>query len=181
MGEGAHCVAYRAQKVMFFISRSEVIGRNCEVSAQVLPEVGGLYHIEVNVPLRGFSSGDADRDRDVMHLLKVEKRPELTFRTKALSAEGWRKLFATKVFDIEGELFIGDKTFPLKLRTHYSENADVAEVDGVASVAFKDFAMSPPTVAAGVVARAKPDLELHFHLLSQRILGADSIRLGPER
>lgn len=171
-------MAYKAEKVMFFLSSSEVVGKNCDVSAQVLPEIGGLYHIEVNIPVRSFNSGDSERDHDVMKILKADERPELTFRTKAMTAEEWKKLFAKSDFDIEGELMIGKKSFPLKIRSKYIVKDDNAEVDGHARVRYADFDITPPTVVGGVVAKAKPEFELHFHLQSQRILGADSIRLG---
>ncbi|MBX3021954.1 MAG: YceI family protein [Bdellovibrionales bacterium] len=174
----SHCVAYKAEKVVFFVSKSAVIGKNCDVSAQVLPEVGGLYHIEVNIPVRSFKSDDPDRDQDVMKILKAEERPELTFRTKAMTAEEWKKLFGKINFDLEGELFIGNRSFPLKVRSTYLPKPDAAEVDGVARVQFKDFDIPLPTVGGGVLAKAKPELELHFHLQSHRILGADSIRLA---
>jgi len=174
----SHCVAYRAEKVAFFLSKSEVVGRNCEVSAQVLPELGNVYRIEVAVPLRGFRSGDTDRDRDVMKILKAEVSPDLVFRTKALSADQWRDLFAKQTFNIDGDLKIGERTFPLVLMATYKEGEISAEVSGVSTVRFQDFDIKPPAVGAGFVARAKPELELHFHLMSPRILGADSIRLG---
>lgn len=179
--EGSHCVAYRAEKVMFFfLSRSEVVGRSCDVSAQVLPEVGGLYHVEVNVPVRSLTSGDSERDTDVVKALKGDERQDLTFRTPAKTAEQWRTLFASGEFDIVGDLSLGNSSFPVKLRSRYiRKGSDHDEVDGVANVTFKDFGMDPPRVAGGLVARAKPDLQLHFHLQTQRILGADAIRLPP--
>jgi polyisoprenoid-binding protein YceI len=175
--EGSHCVAYRARKTMFLISSSEVVGKNCDVSAQVLPEVGGLYRIEVNVPLKSFQSGDVDRDQDVMKTLKADVKPEITFSSKALTAEQWRGLMQLPEFEIAGELTIGNKSFPLKMVSHFS-NQD-GEVDGRAMVKFEDFDIAPPSVGAGLVAKAKPDFELHFHLQGNRILGADTIR--PEK
>lgn len=176
--DGSHCVAYRARKTMFLVSSGEVIGRNCDISAQVLPEVGGLYHIEVNIPVKSFQSGDADRDEDVMKTLKASDRAELVFKSKPMTAEEWRKLFAKEKFQIAGELSIGKKTYPIKLDSHYLQTEDSgAEVEGMAKVSFKDFDIDPPRVAGGLIAKTKQDLELHFHLLSSRILGADSIRL----
>lgn len=176
--DGAHCVAYRVEKVLFFIKTQTVVGKNCDVSAQVLPELGGLYHIEVNIPIRSFRSGDSERDKDVMRILMAEERPELTFRSQSLSSNGWRDLFAKKVFILDGELTIGQNSFPLKLDVRYTDSDEKAEVDGEAKVKFADFNLQPPTVAGGIIVKAKPDLELYFRLQSQRILGADSIRLG---
>jgi len=174
--EGTHCVAYRAQKTMFLVATSYVVGKNCDISAQVLPEVGGLYRIEVNVPIRGFSSGDKSRDEDVAKTLLVETKSELTFKSKALTVEQWKTLFKSREFDLEGELTIGDKPFPMKVRSTYAPDAESGEVKGVAKVTFKDFGLTPPQVVAGLVTKTKPDLELHFQLLGNRILGADTIR-----
>jgi hypothetical protein len=172
----SHCVAYEVEKVTLFFARSEVIGKNCEVSAQVLPEVGGLYHIEVIIPLRGFSSGDSERDQDVMEILKAKERPELVFHSRAMSAEQWKALFDKGDFDISGELSIGKSSYPLTLHSHYTDSAAGAAVDGQATMRFHDFGLSPPSAMAGIVAKARPELNLFFRLQSQRILGADSIR-----
>ncbi len=176
--EGSHCVAYKAQRTMFLLSSGEVVGKNCDVSAQVLPELGGLYHIEVNIPIRSFQSGDASRDESVMKTLKADVRPELVFRSKALTSDQWHELFAMTQFPLEGDLMIGDKSYPLKVQSTYKQTTDNVEVDGVATVHFADFAIEPPRVGGGLVAKTKPQFELHFHFLSSRILGADSIRLN---
>ncbi len=175
--EGSHCVAYKVIKTMFLVSNDTVVGKNCDVSAQVLPEVGGLFHIEVSIPARSFNSGDPDRDKDVLKILRAKERPELTFRSKALTVDAWRALFAKKDFPLEGQLYIGPNAFPITLQVEYKALEKSAEVLGRAKVKFQDFAMKPPKVGGGLVAKSKPDFELHFHLISNRILGADSIRL----
>lgn len=175
---GSHCVVYNVHKVMFLVSSGTVIGKNCEVSAQVLPEVGGQFHVEVTIPIRNFKSGDSDRDESVAKTLKDDVQAELTFHSKAMTAEDWRALFAKSNFNISGELSVGQKTYPVTFASHYIENGDNAEVEGVAKVKFSDFEISPPKVVGGVVAKTKPDFELYFHLLGSRILGAESIRLS---
>jgi len=173
---GSHCVAYRVKTTKFLVKTDTVTGKNCDVSAQVLPEVGGLYHIEVNIPIRGFDSEDSERDRDVMKVLKAEMRPELTFKSVSRSPEQWRELFEKGEFPLEGELFIGEKSYPVKFNSKFTQKEDAGEIDGRGTVKFADFDIKPPKVGGGVVASVKPDLELHFHFVSQRILGADSIR-----
>lgn len=173
---GSHCVAYRVEKTMFFFKKDTVVGKNCEVSAQVLPEVGGLYHIEVNIPVRGFDSQDPERDRDVMKILKSSERPEITFKSVSLPVEKWHELFAKGDFVLDGELSIGNKSYPVKVNSKYDGKDEFAEIDGVGKARFQDFDIKPPKVGGGILATVKPDLELHFHLVSQRILGADTIR-----
>jgi hypothetical protein len=176
--DGSHCVAYRAYKSMFLFSPwSEVVGKNCDISAQVLPDVGGLYRIEVTIPIKSFDSDSSTRDKDVAETLKADVKPELVFRSKGLTVDAWRELFAKRDFDLPGDLSIGDKSYPLKVKTHYTQAEDAAEVDGLAKVSFSDFEIAPPKVGGGLVAKSKPEFELHFHLLGSRILGADTIRL----
>jgi polyisoprenoid-binding protein YceI len=173
---GSHCVAYRVKSTVFFVKSSTVTGRNCDVSAQVLPEVGGLYHIEVNIPIRSFDSDEDERDRDVAKILKADKRPELTFKSDSYAPEKWREMFAKGEFELPGQLFIGEKSYPLKLASRYQELQDSGEIDGTGKVKFQDFDLRPPKAGGGIFASVKPDLELHFHFVSPRILGADSIR-----
>jgi hypothetical protein len=174
--ENSHCVAYRAQKTMFYVATTPVVGKNCDVSAQVLPEVGGLYRIEVNIPIKSFSSGDTSRDEAVAKTLQADVRPELVFRTKAMTVEQWRNLFKQGKFDLDGDLSIGEKNYPIKLKAEYVDRGEVVEVKGISQLQFKDLELSPPKVVAGIVAQAKQDLELLFQLESNRILGADTIK-----
>lgn len=161
---------------MFFVKSVQVVGRNCDVSAQVLPEIGGLYRIEVNIPISSFSSGEADRDNDVRKILKADVKPNLVFRSKAMTAEEWQTLFAKKAFDLEGEMTIGEKTYPLKVSSNYLEKEDGPEVDGVAKANFDDFEIKPPKLGGGAIVKTKKQIELDFHLLASRILGADSLK-----
>lgn len=174
--DGGHCVAYRAQKTMFYVATTPVVGKNCDISAQVLPEVGGLYRIEVNIPIRSFSSGDTSRDEDVAKVLQVDIRPELLFRTKPMTVEQWRNLFKQGRFDLDGELTVGEKNYPIKLKAEYLEKGETVEVKGLSQLQFKDLELKPPKVVGGIVAQAKQDLELLFQLESNRILGADTIK-----
>lgn len=174
--DGSHCVAYRVEKTVLFVKSDKVVGKNCDVSAQVLPEVGGLYHIEVNVPIRGFVSDDSDRDKDVAKILKASERPEITFKSSSKTVEEWQSLFSKGDFDLDGELAIGDRTYPIKLKSHYFDKEDAAEIDGLARLKFQDLGLKPPKVGGGILASVKSDLELHFHFVSQRVLGADTIR-----
>ncbi len=170
-----HCVAYRVKKTMFLLKSDYVVGKNCEISVQVLPEVGGLYRVEVTIPIDGFSSGDAARDKDVSNILQAQVKAELTYRTQAFSTEMWQALLVKPTFEIPGELTIGEKSHPLTLVSSFQPGATTL-VQGAAQVQFVDFALKPPTVGLGLVAKADAELELHFHLLGGRILGADSIR-----
>jgi polyisoprenoid-binding protein YceI len=173
---GDHCVAYRVEKTMFFVKGVEVVGRNCDISAQILPEVGGLYRIEVNIPIDKFSSGEAERDKDVRKILKADVKPEMTFRSKALTTAQWNELLVTKDFVLEGELSIGEKFYPLKVIANHEMGEPTGNIDGVAKATFSDFELKPPKVGGGVIAKTKKNIELDFHLQVGRILGADFLK-----
>ncbi len=175
--EGEHCVAYRVYEVKFLVSKSEVVGKNCSVAAQVLPEVGGSYHIEITVPIDGFQSGNSERDKAVEKILKIDKRPSLLFVSTSRTPGEWRELFAKGQFDLTGTIQVGDQIKPLSIPVTYSNTEGHAEVSGEAKLKFEDFDLKPPKVVGGLIAKVKPELELVFRLKSDRILGADSIEL----
>ena len=58
----------------------DVVGKNCELTAQMVPEVGGVYSFELSVPVSKFESGESERDRDVIKILKANKQGELVFK-----------------------------------------------------------------------------------------------------
>lgn len=173
---GVHCVAYKAHKTMFLFSSGEVIGRNCDISGQVLPEIGGLYHVEVTIPVRSFQSGDKARDADVMKALRSDVKSDLIFKSQAKTAEEWRRLLANKDFTVTGQLTIGDKTYPVQFASQYVLHDSKSEVLGRPTVRFADFEIDPPRVGGGLVAKTKPEFELYFNLLGGRILGSDSVK-----
>lgn len=174
----SHCVAYQAQKKMFLgLSNNDVVGSNCDIAAQVLPEVGGLYRVEVNVPIKGLQSGNSSWDAEVVKLLKADVRSELTFRSQAMGVSEWHQLLTKAKFELPGELLVGEKTYPLKFDITYHEDDKSAEVSGSANARFEDFGLKPPTVVGGVVAQSSSNLKLLFHLVSDRILGNETLRL----
>lgn len=172
---GEHCVAYKAKKRLFLVRTIEVVGRNCEVSSQIIPVLGDQYYVEVNIPAATFRSGELERDRDVTKLLSRDKQDSLIFKTKAMNKVQWQELLQKAPFEIDGELQIGGKAYPVKALVSLNKTADDIEVDGLIKTEFKAFEMKPPTLALGIAAKVKEELELHFHLLGSKTLGIDSL------
>jgi polyisoprenoid-binding protein YceI len=175
LGEGSHCVAYKAKKRVFFVTTVSVIGKSCDVAVQVTPEVEGKFHIELSFPVRSLKSGEAKRDRDVADLLDAENYPDLLFISDSLTAEEWRALSATGAFAVNGHLQIADDKHPVRADVRVSKGPNGLEADGVVKTSFKYLKLKPPKLAMGLMASVKDDLELHFHFMGQRTLGADSI------
>ena len=87
---GKHCVAYKVKKKSFSVFSSTVVGKNCDISVQLLPVVGGGYQVDVSVPINGFDSGDRDRDQDVRVILKESEQSDIMFHSKVMSEIEWR-------------------------------------------------------------------------------------------
>jgi hypothetical protein len=172
---GSHCVAYKAKKRMFFLATVQVVGKSCDVAAQVIPEIGSKYRIEITLPIHSLKSGEAKRDSDVAVLLGADQDPELRFVSDALTVEEWQALFSHEQGTMNGELKVNSQSTPLNASLALTKGESGIEVDGVIKTSFKQLHLKPPQVALGVVAKVRDELELHFHLLSRRTLGAESI------
>ena len=53
-------MAYRVKKKSLSFFSGTVVGKNCDISVQLLPVVGGGCQVEVNIPIGSFDSGDKD-------------------------------------------------------------------------------------------------------------------------
>lgn len=178
---GKHCVAYKVKKKSLSLFNGTVIGKNCDISAQLVPVVGGGYQIEVSVPISGFDSGDKDRDQDVKTILKEAEQPEIIFRSKVMSEKDWKEFVQKTSVTLDGELTIAGKSYNISAPAQVTKGSNGLEIDGVAVVPFSKFDLQPPKVGGGLIAKADSDLELHFHLLSDKILGADKVLSPPEK
>ena len=58
-----HCLAYKTVKTMFFFADVDVIGKSCDVTAEMhWQESGEKAQVEVSVPVKTLDSGNALRD-----------------------------------------------------------------------------------------------------------------------
>ncbi|MCB0357161.1 MAG: YceI family protein [Bdellovibrionales bacterium] len=173
---GSHCVAYKAKKRMMFVKIVDVVGKNCSVTSQVLPDIGGFFAIKVAIPIENFESGEAERDKDVKKLLKVEKQDSLYFTTKKMNKSDWQNLLKKDGrVPIKGYLNIGGSDFPVTAQVKFLSTEKGIEADGKIETTFKDLSLDPPQLFGGVMAQVKQDLELYFHLQSDKTLGFDSL------
>ncbi len=170
-----HCVAYKASKRMFLVRSVQVIGQNCEVSSQILPELGGKYLVEVLIPVSRFESGEAERDRDVVKLLGRAGRSEVIFRSESMDQETWKKRMSQGVFEVRGKLQIGEQSYDVKAQAQVHEGPNGPEVEGMVKARFEDFELKPPAMGLGLMAQVGRDLELHFRLSGRRTLGLGSL------
>jgi hypothetical protein len=174
--KGSHCVAYVAKKKLMLIRTVEVVGKNCQVSSQVVPDVGGVYSYKLEIPIDRFESGEEERDKDVRKILKSDKQDSLIFKTEKLKKEDWTKIIlAKKEIHINGILNIGGKEYPIVASVLIIKNGENYEVDGLVKTKFKKLGVKAPQLFAGLMAKVKDEVELHFHLLSEKTLGFEAL------
>lgn len=178
---GKHCVGYKFKKKSLSMFSRQVVGKNCDISAQFLPVVGGGYQVEVSVPITAFDSGDKDWDQDFRDLLKAGEQPDIIFRTKVFTEKEWKQLVEKTSVTVDGELNINNKTYDVSMPVQIKKITGGIEVDGMTTVPFSKFELEPPKTMGGLITKADSDLELHFHLVSDKILGADKIFSKPEK
>jgi hypothetical protein len=178
---GQNCVAYRVKKTsLVFFTGSPIIGKNCDISAQLLPAVGGGMQVEVSVPVASFDSGDKARDDDVKKILNEAEQSNILFHSEVMSEKEWRALLQKDILTLRGELLIGGKPYKVDLPLEFKKASRGLEADGLVKLSFGQLGMEPPKVGGGVIAKADSELELHFHLQTEKILGAE-VLLAPEK
>lgn len=168
-----HCVAYKTKKRLFLITSVDVIGKNCDISSEVIPEPGELFHVEVSIPILSFESGEVERDRDVAKLLKVENQKNLDFHSESMSQKAWKEKIKAGHFDLKGHLKIAGSEYPVTAKIEVTENDEKQMlVQGMISTRFKDFDLKPPRLWGGIGASVSKDLNLLFQLQPGKTLGA---------
>ena len=76
-----HCLAYKTVKTMLFFVDVDVIGKSCDVTAEMHWEVSGeKAQVEVSVPVKTLDSGNEFRDGDILEILKTNLNPNIRFR-----------------------------------------------------------------------------------------------------
>lgn len=167
-----HCVAWKANKTMFLFNEVEAIGKNCELDLAFVEQQSGLFVLHLELPLSAFDSGEKERDEHVSELLGGTKNPNLILESEAKTRPDWDKFFAAESSELSVELKLGDKSFPLKLSPVVDSQMIVGSVEVDLE---KDLELSSPSVAFGLVAKVDPVVELHFHLLQNKIKNVDEL------
>jgi hypothetical protein len=131
--------------------------------------------IEVRIQAGAFESGESERDRDVIKILKADKFQELVFRTSAWPAPQWEQLFQQNSFVLGGELTIAGAAHPVQASVRLIRSGQAIVASGVIATQFKELGIEPPKLGMGILAQVKDKLELHFQLRGDKTLGIDSL------
>jgi len=162
------CVAWQTKKTMFLFNSVVPIGINCEIAVKDTVGVAG-HQITLTAPIERFDSGEASRDKEVLILLKGDVQPVLEFQSKPLEEAKWTTLLNGELKQLDGELKLGGKSYPVTAELTVSGDKDAKTFEGVIASTFTAFDIKPPKVAGGIVASVEDALNLRFKILSKDI------------
>ncbi|MCB9025259.1 MAG: hypothetical protein H6625_03005 [Bdellovibrionaceae bacterium] len=171
-----HCVAYVAKKRLMLIRTVEVVGKNCEIRSQIVPDVDNLYAFKLEIPIDSFESGEEERDKDVKKILKIDQQNALIFLSEKKTKQEWKKvLMETHEVPFSGLLSIANNSYKVKASVNIIKSNDGMEARGKIITKFNDLGLEPPSLFGGIMAKVKEDLELQFILQSEKTLGFSSL------
>ena len=170
-----HCLAYKAEKVMFFLADVDVIGKSCDVQSAINWD-GSKGQIQVSVPVTSFDSDSGDRDEEVAIILKQELTPSITFTSEWLEQDALQNMLQSSNTKVAGNLEVAGNQFPVTFDMKFSKQADFYLVEGQLVSSFTFFKVEVPTVGpGGLISESKDYVELLVHLRSDKITGADRV------
>ena len=161
-----HCLAYKTVKTMFFFADVVVIGKSCDVTAEMHWKVSGeKAQVEVSIPVKTLDSGNALRDGDIPEILKADLTPNIRFVSEWLEKSAWDKMMEGQLPEVSGNLEVAGGIFPVKFVLSFSKQAGFFLVEGLLITRFSGFIADP-----------QDELELLLHLRLDKIAGAGKIK-----
>ncbi len=160
-----HCLAYKTVKTMFFFADVDVIGKSCDVTAEMNREESGeKTQVEISVPVKTLDSGNPLRDGDIPGILKADLTPNIRFVSEWLEKSAWDKMMEGQLPEVSGNLEVAGGIFPVKFALSFSKQAGFLLVAGQLKTTFSALNVDVPLVAGGLIADPQDALELPLHL-----------------
>ncbi len=159
-----NCVAWKTKKTLFLVKSEEPVGINCSITLTVNSPSTGTKQVLVKVPIEKFDSGEVDRDKEVLLLLKADQQKDLEFLSKEIPDAQWSDYRTGKMTMLQGTLKIAGESYPVELQLRKAEDPAQAMLSGSLETSFTAFKIPPPSVAGGLVAKVKDSLTLVFQL-----------------
>ena len=90
---------------MFFFEGVEVIGKSCEVKAEILWQNSTEQaQVEVSIQVTSFDSGNSFRDGDIPEIFKAELTPNIRFISTWLSRTDIQNILEEQNVEVSGIL-----------------------------------------------------------------------------
>ena len=170
-----HCVAYQTEETIFLFVESDVVGKTCEISAQI-ERKGEYIRLMVNFPISSLDSGIDMRDEDVAEMLLAEAHPEISFISDFIKEEQVSEALNKGSTILAGLVKFAGRSqkveFPLKIY----EQSETWLVTGKLVTSFSEFGLELPSVLGGVIADTRDYLALLVNLHFDRVQGFAELR-----
>ena len=162
---------------MFFFDGVEVIGKSCEVKAEIRwQDSTEQAQVEVSVPVTSLDSANSLRDGDIPEILRGELTPDIRFTSTWLSRTDMQKMFKNGNAEVSGMLEVAGNTFPVKFTLTFRDQGRYFLIAGKLITSFSGLKVEVPTVGpGGMIAEPSDYLELLVHLRSDKISGTEKI------
>ena len=168
--QGDHCLAYQTEETILLFVDSVVVGKTCEILAQVKRE-GEQVQFEVSFPIRSLDSGVGMRDEDVTELLSIETHPDIRFVSNFLTLKQVWEILKRGSAKLPGILEVAGHShevkFPIEVILEYGD----WRVTGKLVTSLSELGLELPAVLGGLVADTRNYLELLVHLRFDRVQG----------
>jgi polyisoprenoid-binding protein YceI len=162
--EGQSCAAWKTKKRMFLVRSVEPVGISCELKVERNfneSHPPQLQSLRISVPVASLNSGEAERDAEVVKLLKGESFPHIVIATEKLEPSAVEQFHKGEKLQVRGRIEVGGQS----IERNFSVQKDSQGFARVSLEArFKDFGIQAPRVAGGVVAQVQDQLELHAQI-----------------
>lgn len=171
-----HCVAWKAIKTLALVKTVKPVGKNCSIKTEIKKdEFEGNFYFTSEFPVKSFDSQEEDRDKEVQNILLADKHPIITFKTNSMPKADWKKILDGTTKTLSGTLRVAGRARLFDVPIEVSKVGEQYRVKGLIKTKYSNFRIKPPSVGGGLIAKAKDYLELHFHLLSGKIAGAEAV------
>ena len=174
-----HCLAYKTEKSILFFEGVEVIGKSCDVKAEIRwQDSTEQAQVEVSVPVKSLDSTNSFRDENIPEILKAELSPNIRFTSTWLSREDMQKILEEQNAEVSGILEVAGNTFPVKFNLNFTDKGGFFLIEGKLITTFSNLKIKVPSAGpGGLLAATRDYLELLVHLQSGKISGAEKIAL----
>lgn len=174
--EGEHGLAYMTEKKMFLLANIHVTAKSTvPVTSIEFSDNKDKVRIEVSVPIASFDSGNHDRDKGVVDILKGNENPNIRFMTDWLDCEALAGAVSSNL-TVPGDLHVMGKSFKINFPLSFTRRSEYVLIAGKLTTSFTNIDMEPPSVGmGGMIANVLNFLEIVVHLRSDKIDGLDEI------
>ena len=170
-----HCVAYQTEEVVFLFVDSDVVGKTCEISAQ-MERQGEYIRFMVSFPISSLDSGIGMRDEDVAEMLLAETYPNINFISNFIKEEQLSEALNKGSTKLAGVLEFAGKSHKVKFPLKIYEQSKTWLVTGKLVTSLSEFGLELPSVLGGVIADTRDYLALLVNLHFDRVQGFSELR-----